>query len=229
MKIITEQDNLKKLSFPSRCLRCFKDSAKERLQIIETNFLVRSLHNPFSIISILLFLIVGGFIAVLDGLLEVNLIWTWLFAYVLLFSFLRDFSEKSCRLIELVYCRSCLKKWERSINIDYGLKFIFIIGSSVAFYLGVHRAFPAVLPAVWAISFLLLFLGKGVLYRYDPPIDMRKSKQNTITLDLGNSGFAKETIGMNNILKDGFDCKDCGAFVSVSSNKCPKCIDIIEE
>ncbi len=229
MKIITDRDNLTKLSFPSRCLRCFEDSAKEHLQIMETNFLGRSLHNPFSIFSIFLFLIIGGGIVVLDKLLEVNLIWTWLFAYVLVFSFLRDLSEKSCRLIELSYCPSCLKGWERFINIDYAFKFIFIIGSSIALYLGVHRAFPVAIPAVWAILFLLLFFGKGYLYRYDPPIDLRQSKKNTMTLDFGNSDFSKQTIDMNDALKDGFVCTDCGALVAVTSKKCPKCTNNIEE
>lgn len=223
MEVITEKETLSGITFPSKCLRCFVDFASHQVQIIETNFFIRSLHNPFSIISISIFLISGISVAVLSYFLEKDLLWIWLFVTVLIVSVLRNLSEKSSRIIELSYCQSCLKKWERAINIEYGLKTIFVVGSSITFLMGFHKAFPSVLLSVWAILFVFFFFVKKFLKQSDPPLDFRRFNQDAVTLNFGNNDFAKQTIEMNNQLKAGFKCSDCGTFISLKDRKCLKC------
>ncbi len=223
MEVITEKASLSKITFPSKCLRCLDGAAKKEVQIIETNFLIRSLHNAFSIVSIFVFLLAGGLVAGIGHYLEMDILWSWLFVYVLIISLLNIFSEKSSQLIELPYCHRCLKDWEGAINIEYALKLPFVLGSSIAFFLGVHKSYPAVIPSVWAISFVLFFFGKKFLSRNDPPLDLRGLHQDTVALKFGNNDFGKQTIEINKSLKNGFECGDCGAFVSVTAKQCPRC------
>jgi len=197
MEVITEKDRLLKIAFPPNCLRCMAPSAGARIQIIESNFLLRSLHQPFSVFSIALFLATGALVVGLGQFFEMSLMWTWLFVYVFIVSLLKNSTEKSCRVIELPYCPTCLKRWERSTRIEYVLVFTFIFASSAAFFVGVHEAYPAIIPSLWAILFVLYFFGKKVLMRHDPPLDLRQAPNDTVYLKFGNADFAKQCIAIN--------------------------------
>ncbi|MBN4054575.1 hypothetical protein JYT87_02580 [Nitrospira defluvii] len=229
MEVITEKNNLLKIIFPSVCLRCLDGVAKKGVEIIETNFLIRSLHNPFSILSILVFLLTGGIAAGIGHYLEMDLFWTWLFMYVLIVSAFKNLTEKSSQSVEMPYCSACLKKWQQAINIEYGLKLIFVVGSSAALFFGVHKAYPAVIPSVWAVSFVLFFFVRKFLNQSDPPLDLRRANQNTVAIKFGNNDFAKQTIEINEVLKNGFECNDCRAYVSLKANECPKCEAGVED
>ncbi|MFQ5597853.1 MAG: hypothetical protein ACE5GK_07360 [Nitrospiria bacterium] len=229
MQVITAHEHLLNIAYPSKCLRCLSDSASEHVQIIETNTWIRHLHNPFSILSLFLFLLSGALVALLAKGLDLNIVWAWLFVYMLILSVLRNFTEKTSRVVELPYCPVCLKKWERNINIEYVFAFVFVIGSSLALYIGVHRAYPAAIPTAWTFSLLIFLMGKRLLKPYDPPLDLRKSSNDTLIFNFGNIEFAKQTISMNTSLAGGFECKDCGAFISVPEGRCPKCKDQDED
>lgn len=223
MEIITEENNLLKITFPSMCLRCSNGTAKEEVDIIETNFLIRSLHSPFSVVSIFVLLLSYGLVVGVGNTLKMDLLWTWLFAYVLIISLLRIFSEKSSQLIALPYCHHCLKEWEFAINIEYAMKLPFVVGSSAAFFFGVHKTYAAAIPSVWVISFVLFYFAKKYSNQSDPPIDLRCKDQTTVAIKFGNNDFAKQTIEINEVLKNGFECKDCGVYVSLKAHQCPKC------
>ncbi len=202
MKITTKRDNLLKLTFPSHCMRCWAKPAKAHIQIIESNFVLRSLHQSFGLLSILLFLATGALTAGLGQFFEMSLMWTWLFAYIFILSLLKKWAEKSCRVIELPYCSPCLNQWERNTTMEYVLVFTFIFASAAAFSVGVHQAYPAIIPSLWAVSFVLYFFVKKYHKRYDPPLDLRQGPEDSVSLKFGNADFAKQTITMNEELNE---------------------------
>lgn len=223
MEIIAPRDGLLKLAFPPNCLRCARPSPEGRIQIIETTYWMRRLHQPFSVMSILLFLGSGLLVAGLGQIFEIDLMWTWLFVSVFIVSVLRTFSGKSSRVIAVPYCPSCLKQWEHSCTLEYILVFTFIFASSAAFFVGLHRAYPAAIPVAWALSFVLYFFARKTLSQNDPPLDLRQSPQGSVSLKFENTDFAERCLAMNDALKGARECPDCRAFVARALKKCPKC------